>query len=126
VPTQLLSITASDGRQLTFTYVAGSDRIQSVSDGSRTWTYLYATGPQSWDTGTARTTYLLSGVTQPDGSSWQFSPYDVWIGSCEARDATALDRQRDRRDRAIEAHSRQAGRILCDPPVRASSDGSVR
>lgn len=36
-PWKLTSMVASDGRSLSFTYVSGSNRVASVSDGSRTW-----------------------------------------------------------------------------------------
>jgi hypothetical protein len=52
-PRQLLQMSASDGRQITFTYVSG---VLNVSDGSRTWTYSRS---GSIDT-----------VTNPDGSFW--------------------------------------------------------
>lgn len=56
-PWQLLSISASDGRQIIFTYASStSSQVTSVSDGNRTWTY----------SGTADA-YT---VTQPDGSKW--------------------------------------------------------
>lgn len=69
---KLLSIQSSDGRNLTFSYVPGTHRIQSVTDGIRTWTYGYADishlpqGLQgSW-------TNLVT-VTLPDGTAWDFS-----------------------------------------------------
>ncbi len=65
-PWKLLSIQSSDGRALTFTYVANTHRVQSVTDGSRTWTYAY--GP-----GTYHSQYALTSVTLPDASKWQFS-----------------------------------------------------
>ena len=52
----LTSITASDGRTITFTYSSG--RIQTAADGQRTITYGYA--------GTGH----LSTVTLPDQSQW--------------------------------------------------------
>jgi YD repeat-containing protein len=58
---KVLSISSSDGRTVTFTYVTGTHRIQTVSDGTRTWHYAYS------GTGT------LQSVTQPDSSTWQFS-----------------------------------------------------
>jgi hypothetical protein len=72
VPTQLQSITGSDGRQITIAYVAGSDRIQSVTVGSRIWTYGYTAGGTNYDTGYARASHFLSSVVQPDGKSWSF------------------------------------------------------
>ena len=56
-PWQLLQITASDGRQLTLTYMSSTSKmVSTVTDGSRTWTY---TNPPEGDT-----------VTLPDGSKW--------------------------------------------------------
>ncbi|PND38352.1 hypothetical protein C1O66_13000 [Paucibacter aquatile] len=60
-PWQLESITSDDGRSLTFSYVAGSYRVATVSDGTRTWRYNY--GPDR----------DLSSVEQPDGKLWTFS-----------------------------------------------------
>lgn len=67
-PWQLLEIRASDGRKLTLTYVAGSDRIQTVSDGTHTWTYVYSGAGLSTS---------LSRVTLPDGSAWSFDFSDL-------------------------------------------------
>jgi YD repeat-containing protein len=58
---KVLSMSASDGRAITFTYVSGTHHIQTATDGTRTWTYSYSS------TGTLQT------VTQPDASTWQFS-----------------------------------------------------
>jgi hypothetical protein len=67
-PWKLLSISASDGRNLTFTYVPGTRSIETVSDGTRTWAYEYETiGP----------TVVLRSVVQPDGSRWQFALWDL-------------------------------------------------
>ncbi len=63
-PWKLTSIVASDGRSLSFTYVAGSNRVASVSDGSRTWTYEYQ--PITYGG-------RLSAVVQPDGARWTFN-----------------------------------------------------
>lgn len=60
-PWRLLTMTASDGRRLTFSYAATGDRISAVTDGTRTWQYGYdATGD-------------LSEVTLPDRSNWTFT-----------------------------------------------------
>jgi uncharacterized protein RhaS with RHS repeats len=61
---QLKTIASSDGRTLTLTYVSGSGLVQSVTDGTRTWTYGY-TGPTAMA--------QLTQVTQPDGKTWAFS-----------------------------------------------------
>jgi RHS repeat-associated protein len=69
---KLLSITASDGRKLTLTYVAGTALIGTVSDCTRTWTYTYG----SSDSG--RT--ILKTVTLPDTSKWNFAGMDGAAG----------------------------------------------
>lgn len=58
---KLLSITASDGRSITFTYLPGTHTVQSVSDGTRTWNYSY-TGVDT-----------LNEVTLPDNTKWQLA-----------------------------------------------------
>jgi RHS repeat-associated protein len=62
---RITSIESSDNRRITFTYSGSGDRIQSVSDGTRTWTYGYF--GQGY----------LQTVTQPDNSQWQFSLYGL-------------------------------------------------
>ncbi len=69
-PWQLTSITASDGRAITLGYTPGTDRVQSASDGTRTWTYTYA-GSSSLS--------RLTTVTQPDASRWQFGGDDLQV-----------------------------------------------
>jgi YD repeat-containing protein len=54
----LTSISSNDGRQLTLTYDTSGTRLASATDGTRTWTYSYATGVQ---------------VTHPDGQVWSAS-----------------------------------------------------
>lgn len=58
---QLTAMTASDGRVISLTYGGSGNRIQSVSDGSRTWTYGYSGDG------------ALQSVTQPNTSTWQFA-----------------------------------------------------
>jgi YD repeat-containing protein len=58
-PWRLTSITSSDGRSIALTYDGTSNRVASVYDGTRTWTYTYSNG--------------LNRVTQPDGAQWQFA-----------------------------------------------------
>lgn len=53
-PNQLVSITSSDGRALSIAW--SNNRIASVSDGTRTWSYLYGDG--------------LTEVVLPDQSRW--------------------------------------------------------
>lgn len=58
-PWQLLRISASDGRQLDFTYAsATSNEVTRISDGTRNWAYTYGT-----DTDT---------LTLPDGTMWSY------------------------------------------------------
>ncbi len=61
-PWQLQSITASDGRVITMTYVPNTDLVASVYDGTRTWTYTYST--------VGGLTTLVT-VRLPDNSMWQ-------------------------------------------------------
>jgi YD repeat-containing protein len=62
---QLLSIVASDGRRLDFTYEApDSMRVAAVTDGSRTWHYAYAA--------TVGPNYDPDTLTLPDGRTWSF------------------------------------------------------
>lgn len=65
-PVRLEAITASDGRQISFSYNARG-HVQQISNGSQTWTYRY-TYPNDL-TGT------LVGVDLPDGSSWSIDAY---------------------------------------------------
>jgi RHS repeat-associated protein len=58
---RLASITSSDGRAISFTYNGVGNRIASVNDGTRTWSYGYDASGN------------LQTVTQPDGSRWQFA-----------------------------------------------------
>ena len=74
---KVLSIASSDGRVITFTYVTGTRRVQTVWDGTRTWSYGYSASG------------ALQSVTLPDQSSWQFSlasltrdPYYVIDPTC--------------------------------------------
>jgi RHS repeat-associated protein len=70
---KLLSIRSADGagnpdRLITFTYVPGTSRIETASDGTRTWRYSYTTGGQ--------TSVILNTVTLPDNSTWQLAGLD--------------------------------------------------
>ncbi|WP_426194209.1 RHS repeat domain-containing protein [Massilia sp. DWR3-1-1] len=74
-PRNLMSITSSESpsRTITLTY-AGPDangfmQVQTVSDGSRTWTYSYR-DVSNLAAGTRRS---LDRVTLPDGTAWDFS-----------------------------------------------------
>ncbi|TAK55382.1 MAG: RHS repeat protein, partial [Gammaproteobacteria bacterium] len=59
-PWRLLSLTSSDGRQLTLSWDS-SGRVTAVSDGSRSWSYSYGASNS------------LTAVTLPDGSRWKYS-----------------------------------------------------
>lgn len=58
-----LGAPAADERTISFAYQTGTQRIQSITDGNRTWNYSYRTTT----TGT-----MLDRVTLPDNSFWQF------------------------------------------------------
>ena len=60
-PWKLQSIVASDGRIMTFNYLAGTQRIASVYDGNRTWSYTYHSNAVG---------AMLDRVTLPDSSFW--------------------------------------------------------
>ncbi|KQZ66752.1 hypothetical protein ASD55_17345 [Rhodanobacter sp. Root561] len=65
---QLQSITASDGRQVSVSYAAGTDRISALSvtpasGPARTWNYQYNTDARP----------LLTKVTLPDGTAWSYN-----------------------------------------------------
>jgi YD repeat-containing protein len=84
-PRNLVRIESSDNRVITLSYTAigKNDVVQSVYDGTRTWTYSYhgALPKVSLDT-----------VVLPDGSSWDFSNFDPILakinfinnGGCDA------------------------------------------
>jgi YD repeat-containing protein len=81
-PWKLLQMLASDGRQLTFTYIAGTHLISSVSDATptatrpRTWIYNYA------NVGSAQyPLYTLGEVINPDNSRWQLAGIDSLAAS---------------------------------------------
>jgi RHS repeat-associated protein len=72
------SITSSDGRSISFSH--SSTRIQSATDGTRTWNYGYSAAGR------------LQTVTQPDASTWTFaldqlmvdaSPYSAGDPGCD-------------------------------------------
>jgi YD repeat-containing protein len=63
-PWQLLGIVASDGRQLDITYEASdSNRITSITNGTRTWRYAYSTDVDT--------------LTLPDNRVWSFRVADL-------------------------------------------------
>lgn len=67
-PARLNSIQSNDGRQITITYNTAG-HIASASDGTRTWTYSYATNA---------TPNRLEKVTFPDSSQWTFDLGDAF------------------------------------------------
>ena len=64
-PWKLLSIIASDGRQLALTY-GGGHRVASVTDNTRTWSYGYS------PTAVGSSLNRLTQVVLPDASAWGF------------------------------------------------------
>ena len=72
VPSQLQSIVASDGRSITFSYLAGTGRIASISDGTRTWSYTYHSNAVG---------AMLDRVTLPDNTFWQFNADKLSAGT---------------------------------------------
>jgi YD repeat-containing protein len=66
---QLASITASDGRSITFTYNPTTGYVTTASDGTRTWSYAY-TGTGQIIGGSRTTAPSLSRVIRPDNSAW--------------------------------------------------------
>lgn len=84
-PRDLTRIESSDSRVITLAYTAigTNDVVQSVNDGTRTWTYSYhGSLPE----------VSLDTVNLPDGSSWGFSSFDPLLakityvnnGGCDA------------------------------------------
>lgn len=65
-PHHLTSISSSDGVSINLSYAA-SGKVSSVTDGRRTWQYLYSDGgaPSAWD--------VLTTVVLPDQSRWTYS-----------------------------------------------------
>lgn len=77
-------ITASDGRQIDFTYDQGTGRLQSMQDNAgRTWSYQH-----SGDSGEQKA--LLS-VTLPDNETWRYSyaPGPLY-GASQAENAKSM------------------------------------
>ncbi len=109
----VLSIRSADGagnneRVLTFTYLPGTNFVQYVSDGVRTWTYAYATG----HTGKMQ----LTTVTLPDNSKWDLT------GMATGFNSGLLETQMNFADPdpdASEPCDQYAGDIL-NPPISGS------
>ena len=83
---RVASITSSDGRTITFSYGANGNSIQSVFDGTRTWSYGYNSAGS------------LQTVTQPDGSQWQFAldgvpamPFSLPDPDCDGGENGTID-----------------------------------
>ncbi len=66
------TITSSDGRTVTFTYSATASALSTISDGTRTWTYVYQP-VANW---TGNGYYNLKQVIRPDGASWSYEYND--------------------------------------------------
>lgn len=62
------SVTTSDGRTLTYSY--NGMQLASISTGSGTWQYSYIDGAT---VGLSVGTYLLSKVTLPDSTTWEYT-----------------------------------------------------
>ena len=79
-PTHLTRIDASDARTITLTYdsTATTGHVQTVSDGTRTWTYAY----NATD---------LASITLPDGSAWQFGNSDSVNNSASVSQVQSCD-----------------------------------
>jgi len=69
---RLASISASDGRSITFTYDPTTGFVSSASDGTRTWSYGYS-GTGSITIGSRTAAPSLSRVIRPDNSAWAIS-----------------------------------------------------
>ena len=72
-PGNVTRIASSDGRTLTLAYVTDTygERVSSVSDGTRTWTYGYHAANEQTD---------LDYVSLPDGSRWNLSNISALLG----------------------------------------------
>lgn len=71
----LAEIEANDGRKLVIHTNPSTDKIESVTSGDRTWTYVYLAGG-------------LSEVINPDGSRWKYTiNFDPTIRYSEALEA---------------------------------------
>lgn len=70
------TVTASDGRVVTFGYDGGTGAIASVSDGTRTFTYTTTAGPGAGQ-------FYLTKVTRPDTTTWEYeyNPFDMSAGA---------------------------------------------
>jgi YD repeat-containing protein len=65
-------VTTSDGRTLTFNYL--NNVLDNVTDGTRTWKYVYGPGPAVG--------YLyLKQVIRPDGNSWTYEYNEASTGN---------------------------------------------
>lgn len=73
-PHRILSITASDGASMNFTYHAANGKVATVSTAGRTWQYGYTQTYAS-----QRSFDVLNSVILPDGTAWALSggPYLV-------------------------------------------------
>ncbi len=76
---EITTVTTSDGRTITFDYFdsgLASRRLKSISDGNgQIYTYDYTLVPNVVNA------YLLSKVTRPDGTAWQYE-YNGNLNAC--------------------------------------------
>ncbi len=76
---EITNITTNDGRTITFDYFdsgLATRRLRSITDGAgQTYTYDYLLVPNT------AYVYLLSKVTRPDGTTWQYE-YNGNLNSC--------------------------------------------
>jgi RHS repeat-associated protein len=69
---RIQTVTTSDQRQLSYTYTAG--RLESISDGSRTWTYSYQPVPERANQ------FFLTEARRPDGAVWKYEYNPTAVG----------------------------------------------
>ncbi len=70
--TAVAGVTTSDARSITFNYVNGL--LATITDGSRTWTYVYTAGPGPGQN-------FLTEVRRPDGTSWFYAYNETSTGT---------------------------------------------
>jgi hypothetical protein len=86
----ITSVTASDSRVVTFSYLDENDlpvsalskgaRLSSVTANGQTWQYNYVQIPEIWPNMNGLHRYQLSEVVRPEGSAWQYQ-YNPDLGN---------------------------------------------
>lgn len=76
------TVSTSDGRSVTFNYAADGS-LQTITDGSRTWTYIYE--PST----TMMNRFFLKEVRRPDGRAWK---YDYHLSPLGTPGSSSLSR----------------------------------